>query len=1211
MSEPTGTTILPGTEIAGYRIERELGRGSMAVVYRAVQLNLLRPVALKVLSAELASNHEFVGRFFNEARAAAALSHANIIQAYDAGQTDGGIYFFAMEYVEGETVQDRILREGSIPVRAALRMAGDIADALNYGWQRQRLTHGDIKPDNIMVNTEGETKLADFGLAKVADHDFAGTDLMLTPHYASPEAIRGKLEKDDCRGDIYSFGATLYHMLAGHPPFPGQSTDEVLERHLAELPPPLAGQVPDLPAGVSDFVAALLDKDPAGRPQDWNEVLGKIRALARDKQAPVHKLRMGSKDGVRRPVVVHRPRSGVGSLLPFLLVLAMLVLGFAAFVVFRPTPFPATPEDAFLQVPEEPPQEPVAAEKPPAPPPDGEAEQAAAREHVQNLWAELQVRLREFSGEPEEGVAALESFAAEHRGVWLPSDFSDQLKNYRDAVEVRVAEPPPNVNPPEEVAVAPPSAEPIPEGRELPQSRAAQREDAFLLLCAQIRAFPYRPGGSVERLQQWATSWLETYPEESARRTLVVLVAESLLPALDECVPRLVANQRRLLDKPFAVDRRTQGSIQELTLDHLTIGERTPHGSMRRRLPWAEFGDLRPVLALVNMAFGNPAPSARDRQLQLALALMSRDEALWRATTASLAAEPDLRDWQVLRQEIMQAEREGPAVELWIRLRQSFLSGSEDARSYRMARELQNTRTATANRYQAELAKIMDLCAEALPDIRAGRLVREAQENLATAPYETLRALGVVRVRYGALDFPERGQIEAIRTRALASVERPDALLRTIERWPAYAFCTQLHGSWGEPPHIAMLAYEVLAAKDNLAPAHRSLLLPGQFVGLVEIGDWGAAADLLPRLELTRAVMPVRDFRGSAAFAVGLLGERFPRRALDLDPLEIIRQAVAETGGRPEATVQLATALADCALVTRRCHEPEAELILAETVEQAPLVQARSNFALAALAVHLEAGRNARAAELLAEFEEDSQRARAYGFNRRQVALLQSLGDYVAGRGGLAGESMALPFANYEHFFRLAVSALCTRPGDAGPAAERLAADAVSRADGLGPVGGSALYDLLLLRLSLALEAGDLAAAQRLVEAELAATSTARHPYYPRLLFLKAGLARLAGDTGRLSTIAEQMGGATVANSGERLLAALLDPGYPRERVQRELPRVGSRNLRFWGEWLEITLRIAHSPPEQRARLAHSIHVEQCAPAERLLVPALAKYYLR
>ena len=211
--------LAPGTLVVGnyrYQIVNEIGRGAMAVVYLAKQVDLQRPVALKVLSLELSSNRSFVKRFFNEVRTAAALSHPNIIQAYDAGIANGDIYYFAMEYVRGETLLERITREQCLKVPAALKYAIEIANALDYGWQGQRLTHGDIKPDNIMVNDMDQAKLADFGLAKVTGHEYEGHELMLTPHYASPELINGKNPKNDCRADIYDW-TSMYQSPGGQP----------------------------------------------------------------------------------------------------------------------------------------------------------------------------------------------------------------------------------------------------------------------------------------------------------------------------------------------------------------------------------------------------------------------------------------------------------------------------------------------------------------------------------------------------------------------------------------------------------------------------------------------------------------------------------------------------------------------------------------------------------------------------------------------------------------------------------------------------------------------------------------------------------------------------------------------------------------------------------------------------------------------------------
>ena len=280
-----------GTIVSGFRVESEIGRVGMGVVYKATQMNLERPVALKVLSDELASNSNFVERFFREARSAASLSHPNIVQAYDAGATPDGIYYFAMELIDGETLETRINRKGRLPVKEAVEIASKIADALNYAWERQRLCHGDIKPDNIILGSMGSVKLADLGLAKSLRDNTIDHDLMATPLYAPPEIIMGRREKIGAQSDMYSFGATLYNMLAGVPPFPGEDPNTVFNRHLHEAPEPLSAKVREVGPSLSALVNRLLEKEPGGRFQSWAEVAEALELPAE----PEHKkLRMHS-----------------------------------------------------------------------------------------------------------------------------------------------------------------------------------------------------------------------------------------------------------------------------------------------------------------------------------------------------------------------------------------------------------------------------------------------------------------------------------------------------------------------------------------------------------------------------------------------------------------------------------------------------------------------------------------------------------------------------------------------------------------------------------------------------------------------------------------------------------------------------------------------------------------------------------------------------
>ena len=325
--------LAPGTLVNGYQIIREIGHGSTAVVYLAKQLDLGRNVALKVLSAELSQNAEYVSRFINEARAAATLSHQNIIQAFDAGVAPGNIYFFCMEYVDGESLMLKIQRNGALPPSAIRTWGLQIADALNYGFQTHTFTHGDIKPENILINSHNQAKLADFGLAKVEDHDFEGHQLILTPLYAAPELILGKREKDDCRADIYAFGATLYHALAGSPPFPGDLAKEVMDKQLHEPLEPLSQRNPDVPPMFSEFVSQLLEKDPDKRIQNWTDVIDGLEHLGA-KRVPTtsaakiaeHKHRISKRKSALPPAVPKKSYRVLFSSLFFLLLVCLVAL---------------------------------------------------------------------------------------------------------------------------------------------------------------------------------------------------------------------------------------------------------------------------------------------------------------------------------------------------------------------------------------------------------------------------------------------------------------------------------------------------------------------------------------------------------------------------------------------------------------------------------------------------------------------------------------------------------------------------------------------------------------------------------------------------------------------------------------------------------------------------------------------------------------------
>ncbi|MEN9359153.1 MAG: hypothetical protein RL095_688 [Verrucomicrobiota bacterium] len=283
MTNSDDITLPPGREVGAFQIEGPLGRGNMGVVYKALQVNLRREVALKILPPAIARDDDFLRAFFREAQAAAAFTHQNIVQAFDVGKSDDGLFYFAMELVDGGDIAAKIKQEQRIDAVESLKLLVGVADGLDYGSQARRLTHGDLKPANILLTRNGKAKLADLGLARMGGEiDGESDGIMLTPLYASPEMIQNKWEVGDPRADIYSFGATLYHMIAGHPPFEADDYQQVMtmqqhspHRHLVDI-------VPGCPAPISRFVDHLLEKKPEDRPQTWKEVKSRMDELIAD-----------------------------------------------------------------------------------------------------------------------------------------------------------------------------------------------------------------------------------------------------------------------------------------------------------------------------------------------------------------------------------------------------------------------------------------------------------------------------------------------------------------------------------------------------------------------------------------------------------------------------------------------------------------------------------------------------------------------------------------------------------------------------------------------------------------------------------------------------------------------------------------------------------------------------------------------------------------
>jgi serine/threonine-protein kinase len=303
---------LVGQQIAGYRIEQEIGRGGMAVVYRARDLRLERTVALKLLAPELARNDTFRRRFTHESRAAAAIDHPHIVPVFEAGETDGVLYI-AMRYVPGSDLRHVLDREGPMPPVTALRVAAQVASALDAAHDHG-LVHRDVKPGNILVarGTDSDhpehVYLTDFGLTKKSLSLTGFTTVgqfVGTLDYVAPEQISGK--PVDARCDVYGFACVVFETLSGHPPFLRDDDMALLWAHQYDEPPPLTEDRPDLDPRVDPVFAQALAKSPDDRYPSCLAFVAALRAATTG----------GGETGTpRAPTRVDRQMPGAGEQRP-------------------------------------------------------------------------------------------------------------------------------------------------------------------------------------------------------------------------------------------------------------------------------------------------------------------------------------------------------------------------------------------------------------------------------------------------------------------------------------------------------------------------------------------------------------------------------------------------------------------------------------------------------------------------------------------------------------------------------------------------------------------------------------------------------------------------------------------------------------------------------------------------------------------------------
>jgi serine/threonine protein kinase len=299
-------------QLGGFELITKIGQGGMGSVFKARQISLDRTVAVKILPPSIAQNNPvFIERFIREARTSAKLNHPNVVQGIEVGKDEAtGLYYFAMELVDGPTVKVLLKQQQRINEKRALEIIAGVTQALICA-EKAGIVHRDVKPDNILLTSKGEVKLADLGLARGnfdANLDDASNgsraSVIGTPAYMAPEQIRGENDKFDVRTDLYALGGTFFHMVSGRAPYVGEDAASIMSQHLNAPIPNVRELAPELSPGVASVITRLLQKDPAKRFQTATDLAYALEAAGRGERVPGDKT-----TGKRTPITSMAPVS--------------------------------------------------------------------------------------------------------------------------------------------------------------------------------------------------------------------------------------------------------------------------------------------------------------------------------------------------------------------------------------------------------------------------------------------------------------------------------------------------------------------------------------------------------------------------------------------------------------------------------------------------------------------------------------------------------------------------------------------------------------------------------------------------------------------------------------------------------------------------------------------------------------------------------------
>ncbi len=1146
----------------------------MGVVYLATQLDLDRPVALKVFSIEDADVKD-PDKLFNEARAAGALSHANIVQVYSAGRAESGIGYFAMEYVAGETLGETIKRETKIDVDTALKMAQEIANALEHGWRRLSLTHGDIKPDNVMLTQDGVAKLADFGLARAAIYDSDDEDLRLTPLYAAPEMITGEWQSGDSRADMYSFGAMLHHMLVGQPPFPGDDPQDVMHRQVHDRPVPLSIRAPDIPQALSEFVDKLLSKSPSDRPESWAAIadqISRLRSPQQNKTPPHSHSASHSRPhphvkfsrhadsrhlaGKRSGRSWHRKKVPPALVVLLLLVVVILVLAtLVAHRLNRGAPPSAGPPRVNRRDTEEPESSPT--------------DKGRDEKTVKSDDSSTPDRR-------EEDLDAARTLAEERQMAPTPEERTKSLPEDLETVEEEPKTP--------EFEAFPEREEEIEQAQDSvdPEIRERLAADAYNELVARIVGLQWDPGADVpSSLHAEINAWIEAHGKQRGPSAKVQFLKNRVLPAAEEYIRHLVLQHEQLQGKSLPEEKFSGQSISKLTREGVEMARELPFGRSTTMHKWSELGSSTDLMIhLGAMALEDEdLPITELRPFLATLLLSGRTDRL----LERLRPLPDNQEaalWSSLAEDYDELIVEKQAAKLLQAAKDAAAQGNPRA-ALRALKQLRKLDARFVKNHAEEIEQLEKSNYQASPQSTVARKTEDILRRVDEQPDEALVEVAALFADFGALDFPEKPDAITARRKALQAIaENPhrQALMR------------------GGDNRLGSLGKDCLNKLVELKSSDRTststldeLLRQGYRAGiLLDIGDWMGSVQVFPYSLLTDHA---GDIVPSARIRLAHIGVRLANRyspsgpsdTVNLSLFDDVAKALADDDENTavEAINQAFTLGLECGRFSfqnwktgRRPPDIKPWAYWKATRQEQFLLQ------FAWMVMHGHQREAKKMAEPIIRWAAAAEELPSGPF----FPMLRRLYDSLAGETPL--ELARMPQNNHPltaPFWRAAMCEILVRDPQTIWDHELPNAEQMAAISGAGALQASLWADLVVLKLARLMTDGDMDAA-----AETAAAFEKDLPrpvlsFLTELRFYRAGIELFRGHRAAASDMLKTIARSGLAASDERQLADYWHKHFAGRDV-RFSPAGKSRRVVYYHLWLKAADKQSEQTRFARAR---------------------------